>query len=45
MNKENRQPMKKQGIQYEIFTDKNNGVYLSKDIAHDNYLSLTLLTK
>ena len=45
INKENFPPRKKQGIQYEISTDKNNGVYLAKDISHDNYLSLTLLTK
>lgn len=45
MNKENYGPRKKQGIQYEISTGKKQGVYLSQDIADDNYLSLSLLTK
>ena len=45
MEKENRAPKKKQGLEYEIITDKKNGVYLSKDIYHDNFKSLNLLTK
>ena len=35
---------KKQGILYAISTGKNNGVYLPKDITHNNHKSLTLLT-
>ena len=45
MNKENIRGREKQGIQYEIMLDKNNGPYLAKDIAHDNYKSLNLLGK
>lgn len=44
IEKENLPPVKKQGILYSIKTNKNNGVYLPKDITHNNYKSLTLLT-
>lgn len=44
-NKENISLPKKQGILYAITTGKNNGVYLPKDIAHENHKSLKLLTK
>jgi hypothetical protein len=33
-NKENKCPPRKQGILYSIFTGKNNGVYLPKDISY-----------
>lgn len=42
-SKENFPPIKKQGTFYSIKTNKNNGVYLTKDIAHSNYNSLSLL--
>ena len=42
-DKENFPPIRKQGIFYSIKTNKNNGVYLTKDIAHNNYKSLSLL--